>query len=420
MVGQWSRRLFGLDDCAELLRAGPSSRFGGGLFILSSRDFMNSVSPLFAISQRIVIKIGSSLLIDSENTPRRHWLKALAEDIAKLRRSGKQVVIVSSGAIALGRQTLGWSGRTLELDEKQAAAACGQIKLCGEWAKAFHFEEGTLEPAQILLTLDDSENRRRYLNARHTFEILLAQPNLIPIVNENDTVATDEIRVGDNDRLAARVAQMISADLLVLLSDVDGLYTADPGTSQDKARLIPEVTQITSEIEAMAGGVGSDVGSGGMRTKIEAAKIAVAAGCHMLIASGRDLHPIHLVLSGSDCTWFKAKANPSSARKHWILGKLRSHGTLVVDDGAANALKKGKSLLPAGVGQVRGEFDRGDAVTIETEKGQTIGKGLSEYSSAQAKQIIGAQSNEIENILGFKYRDTLVHRDDMVIEMSIE
>ncbi|HKE55261.1 MAG TPA: glutamate 5-kinase [Pyrinomonadaceae bacterium] len=381
---------------------------------------MNSVSALFEASQRIVIKIGSSLLIDSENTVHRAWLTALAEDIARLHAGGKQIVIVSSGAIALGRQTLNWGARRLELEEKQAAAACGQIRLCAEWASAFEFAESSLQPAQILLTLDDSENRRRYLNARHTFETLLAQPNVIPIVNENDTVATDEIRFGDNDRLAARVAQMISADLLVLLSDVRGLYTANPATSQKRANLIHEVSQITPEIEAMAGGVGSGFGSGGMRTKLDAAKIAVGAGCQMLIAYGMESHPLQSLLNGSDCTWFKAKANPSSARKHWILGKLRSHGTYVVDDGAVSALMKGKSLLPAGVGQVKGEFDRGDAVTIETLKGQTIGKGLSEYSSAQATRIIGAQSHEIENILGFKYRDTLVHRDDMVVETSIE
>jgi len=239
-------------------------------------------------------------------------------------------------------------------------------------------------------------------------------------VNENDSVATDEIRVGDNDRLAARVAQMISADLLVLLSDVRGLYTLNPSTSQDRATLIHEVAHITSEIESMASGVGSEFGSGGMRTKIEAAKIAATAGCHMLIAYGTEPHPINSLLEGCDCTWFKASANPSSARKHWISGTLRSHGTYVVDDGAAQALLKGKSLLPAGVGQVRGEFGRGDAVTIVTLQGQQIGKGLSEYSSEQAARIIGAQSHEIENILGFKYRDTLIHRDDMVVEMSIE
>ena len=381
---------------------------------------MNSITALFEASRRVVIKIGSSLLIDSENTARRAWLKALAEDVARLHSRGKQIVIVSSGAIALGRQTLGWSERRLELQEKQAAAACGQIRLCAEWASAFQFEVSTLQPAQILLTLDDSENRRRYLNARHTFETLLAQPNVIPIVNENDTVATDEIRVGDNDRLAARVAQMISADLLVLLSDVRGLYTMSPLTGQNQAKLIPEVDQITSEIEAMAGGAGSNFGSGGMRTKIEAAKIAVSAGCHMLIAYGVESHPIYALLNGSACTWFKAKANPAGARKHWILGKLRAHGTYVVDDGAVSALMKGKSLLPAGVGQVKGEFDRGDAVMIETLTGQIIGKGLSEYSSDQATRIIGAHSHEIENILGFKYRDTLIHRDDMVVEKSIE
>jgi len=381
---------------------------------------MNSVPALFEASRRIVIKIGSSLLIDSGNAARRDWLEALAEDIAGLHGRGKQIVIVSSGAIALGRQTLAWGGRKLELEEKQAAAACGQIRLCAEWASAFQFKEGALQLAQILLTLDDSESRRRYLNARGTFETLLAQLNVIPIVNENDSVATDEIRVGDNDRLAARVAQMISADLLVLLSDVRGLYTLNPSTSQDRATLIHEVAQITPEIESMAGGVGSEFGSGGMRTKIEAAKIAAAAGCHMLIAYGIEPHPIDSLLNGSDCTWFKAKANPSSARKHWISGTLRSHGTYVVDDGAAQALLKGKSLLPAGVGQVRGEFGRGDAVTIVTLEGQQIGKGLSEYSSEQAKRIIGAQSHEIENILGFKYRDTLIHRDDMVVELSIE
>ena len=381
---------------------------------------MNSVPALFEASRRIVIKIGSSLLIDSGNAARRDWLEALAEDIAGLHGRGKQIVIVSSGAIALGRQTLAWGGRKLELEEKQAAAACGQIRLCAEWASAFQFKEGALQLAQILLTLDDSESRRRYLNARGTFETLLAQLNVIPIVNENDSVATDEIRVGDNDRLAARVAQMISADLLVLLSDVRGLYTLNPSTSQDRATLIHEVAQITPEIESMAGGVGSEFGSGGMRTKIEAAKIAAAAGCHMLIAYGIEPHPIDSLLNGSDCTWFKAKANPSSARKHWISGTLRSHGTYVVDDGAAQALLKGKSLLPAGVGQVKGEFGRGDAVTIVTLEGQQIGKGLSEYSSEQAKRIIGAQSHEIENILGFKYRDTLIHRDDMVVELSVE
>jgi glutamate 5-kinase len=381
---------------------------------------MSSVPQLFEASRRVVIKIGSSLLVDPDNTTRRSWLKALAEDIHHLHAGGRKVVIVSSGAIALGRRILGWPTRKLELEEKQAAAACGQIRLCAEWANAFQFDKNSLQPAQILLTLDDSESRRRYLNARHTFETLLAQPNVIPIVNENDTVATDEIRVGDNDRLAARVAQMISADLLVLLSDVPGLYQSDPRTSERDPVLIGEVAQITAEIEAMAGGVGSEIGSGGMRTKIEAAKIATAAGCHMLIAHGIEPNPIQSLLRGSDCSWFKAKETPNSARKYWISGKLRSLGIYVVDDGASRALAKGKSLLPAGVVEVKGEFGRGDAVAIQTLQGRQIGKGLSEYSSEQASRIMGTQSDEIEKILGFKYRDTLVHRDNMVVDAVTE
>ena len=381
---------------------------------------MTSIPALFESSRRIVIKIGSSLLIDSNNKAREAWLSALASDIAELHVRGKRIVLVSSGAIALGRHSLGWSGRRLELDEKQAAAACGQIRLCAEWANALQSTKSLLIPAQILLTLDDSENRRRYLNARHTFETLLAQKNVIPIVNENDTVATDEIRVGDNDRLAARVAQMISADLLVLLSDVLGLYTENPTKAHNAATLVRQVIQITPDIEAMAGGVGSDVGSGGMRTKVEAAKIAVAAGCHMLIADGTQLHPIHSLIDGFDCTWFTAKQNPSSARKHWISGKLRSRGSYIVDDGAASALINGKSLLPAGVRHVKGSFERGEAVAIETLSGKRIGKGLSEYSSEQATRIVGVRSDEIERILGFKYRDTLIHRDDMVIETTLE
>jgi len=380
---------------------------------------MNSISELLAGTKRIVIKVGSSLLIDCDNCARRSWLSTLAEDIADLRGSGKQVVIVSSGAIALGRSTFRCGERKLELQEKQAAAACGQIRLVSEWSRVFEFSDREpISMAQILLTLDDSENRRRYLNARDTFEALLAQRHIIPIVNENDSVATEEIRVGDNDRLAARVAQMISADLLVLLSDVEGLYTADPSKRELHPELITEVTQITSDIEVMAGGIGSAMGSGGMRTKVDAAKIAVGAGCHMLIAYGREPHPIGSLIEEGKCTWFKAKTNPIGARKHWISGTLRPQGTYVIDDGAVRALLNGNSLLPAGVGSVRGEFDRGDAVTIETVRGQLIGKGLSEYSSKQASRIIGAQSHEIENILGFKYRDTLIHRDDMVLEDS--
>jgi len=304
------------------------------------------------------------------------------------------------------------------LDEKQAAAACGQITLCAEWSKAFQFESGkALHPAQILLTLDDSENRRRYLNARNTFNTLLAQPKIIPVVNENDTVATDERRVGDNDRLAAKVAQVISADLLILLSDVTGLFNADPSTNPDMA-MIPVVEEVTPEIEAMAGGVGSSVGSGGMQTKIEAAKIAVAAGCHMIISRGMEPHPVRSLNKSGEGTWFKAKAIPQSARKHWIAGTLRSRGSYVIDDGAAAALNEGKSLLPAGVREVKGNFGRGDAVAIETLSDTRVAKGFSEYSSVDALKIIGTRSVDIENILGFKYRNTLIHRDDMILEKS--
>ncbi|MFN2532929.1 MAG: glutamate 5-kinase [Pyrinomonadaceae bacterium] len=378
---------------------------------------MSAIQTFIERSRRIVIKVGSSLLVDHDNRANRPWLMTLARDIADLHANGKQVVIVSSGAIALGRQSLVWGPRKLELEEKQAAAACGQIKLISEWATALEFQDRQpLSAAQILLTLDDSENRRRYLNARNTFETLLAQGNIIPIVNENDTVATEEIRVGDNDRLAARVAQMITADLLILLSDVAGLYTEDPSKNPNRAMLVREVNEIIPEIEAMAGGVGSPMGSGGMRTKIEAARIALAAGCHVLISCGIQPHTIRLLVNGGDCTWFKTNASPQSARKHWISGKLNSRGTYVLDEGAVRALVTGKSLLPAGVERVFGEFDRGDAVTIDTIRGRRIGKGLSEYSSADASRIIGAQSSEIEKILGFKYRDTLIHRDDLVLE----
>lgn len=377
---------------------------------------MNSV---FQQSQRIVIKIGSSLIIGADFGVRENWLETLAEDIAGLRRQGKQVVIVTSGAIALGRHVLRYGTRPLELEEKQAAAACGQIKLISHWAKAFQFEAAadSIYPAQILLTLDDSENRRRYLNACNTLFTLLARPHIIPIVNENDTVATSEIRVGDNDRLAARVAQMTSADLLVLFSDIDGLYNANPNTNPN-AEFISEVSQLTPEIEAMAGGAGSVFGSGGMRTKIEAAKIALAAGCSMIIGRGTAPHPIQRLIEGERCTIFRAASSPKSARKHWISGSLHAAGSYVADKGAAAALLNGKSLLPAGVCTVEGVFGRGDAVLIKNLQGQILGKGLSAYSSDDAGRIIGFKSSEIERILGYKYRDTLVHRDDMVLEIT--
>lgn len=377
---------------------------------------MNSV---FQQSQRIVIKTGSSLITEADFAAREDWLKTLAEDIRELRREGKQVVIVTSGAIALGRHVLRYGTRSLELEEKQAAAACGQIRLISHWAKAFRFQEtaDSLFPAQILLTIDDSENRRRYLNARNTLSTLLAAPHIIPIVNENDTVATSEIRVGDNDRLAARVAQMMSADLLVLFSDIDGLYKENPNTNQN-AEFIPEIRQLTPEIEAMAGGAGSAFGSGGMRTKIEAARIALAAGCSMIIGRGIEPHPIRRLIEGERCTVFRAASTPKSARKHWISGSLHAVGSYIADEGAAAALLNGKSLLPAGVRRIEGVFGRGDAVLIKNESGRILGKGLSAYSSDDAARIIGRKSSEIEGILGYKYRDTLVHRDDMVIEIT--
>jgi glutamate 5-kinase len=376
------------------------------------------VNPVFHQAQRVVVKVGSTLVIGDNNKVRAGWLKTLAEDVAFHRRQGKQVVIITSGAVGLGRQTLGYGARRLQLEEKQAAAACGQIILFSHWAKAFQFADAaSLYPAQILLTLDDSENRRRYLNACNTLKTLLAEPHIIPVVNENDTVATEELRVGDNDRLAARVAQMISADLLVLLSDIDGLYTANP-SAVPSAEFIPEVTSISPEIEAMAGGSGSPLGSGGMRTKIEAAKIALAAGSHMIIGKGIGLHPLKRLIEGETCTWFRAGDSPKSARKHWISGSLRALGCYLVDEGARAALLKGKSLLPAGVRAVEGIFERGDAVLIKDLQGDLVGKGLSAYSSTEARRIVGVKSGEIERILGFKYRDTLVHRDDMALEIK--
>jgi glutamate 5-kinase len=378
---------------------------------------MNSIEQIFKYSRRVVIKVGSSLLADGANSAREDWLKTLASDISRLRREGKQVVVVSSGAVGLGRGTLKYANRKLDLEEKRAAAACGQITLISCWAKAFQSDGNSLYPAQILLTLDDSESRRRYLNARNTFKTLLAAPNIIPIVNENDSVATEELRVGDNDRLAARVAQMIGAELLILLSDVDGLYTANPVTNP-AADYLYEVRGITEEIEAMGGGVGSSVASGGMRTKIEAAKIALAAGSHMIISRGTECYPIKKLIDGERCTLFYSDADPKSARKQWILGSLQPKGSYLVDAGAREALFSGKSLLPAGVSVIHGSFERGDAVVIEDHQGKLIGKGLSEYSSSEATKILGAKSTKIGQILGYKYRDVLVHRDDLVLEAT--
>jgi glutamate 5-kinase len=321
------------------------------------------------------------------------------------------VVIVSSGAIALGRRQLGLPRGKLKLEESQAAAAVGQIRLAHAWKEVL--EPYDCAVAQILLTLGDTEERRRYLNARSTLNTLLKLGS-IPVINENDTVATAEIRYGDNDRLAARVAQMASADCLVLLSDVDGLYTADP-TRDANARFIPEVSVITPEIEAMAGGSASDVGSGGMATKVLAGKIALAAGCNMCITVGREPHPLRRIESGGRCTWFVAKASPKTVRKQWIAGLLKPAGTLHVDEGAAKALRGGKSLLPAGVTKVEGRFDRGDAVLVKDAAGVEIARGLSAYSSDDARRAQGRRSQDLEAILGFRGRDELIHRDDLVL-----
>jgi glutamate 5-kinase len=369
------------------------------------------VSNRLAKARRIVVKIGSALLVDGKTGAiKASWLASLIDDLADARVKGAEIIIVSSGAIALGRRTIGLSKGTLKLEEKQASAAVGQIALAQAWSEALRTRN--IVAAQVLVTLTDTEERRRYLNARATLSTLLAQ-GAVPVINENDTVATSEIRYGDNDRLAARVASMMSADCLVLLSDIDGLYTAPPGRKD--ATFIPEVADITPEIEAMAGRPVSGVGSGGMITKIEAAKIAVGAGCNMVIASGHELHPLKRIADGERCTWFLAPASALQSRKRWIAGTLQPIGHLVVDEGAADALAKGKSLLPAGVKRTEGAFMRGDTVSIITLKGREIARGLVTYDATDASRIIGLKSSEIEKVLGFRGRDEIVHRDDMVL-----
>jgi len=363
-------------------------------------------------ARRVVVKVGSALLVEgASGRVSRAWLESLADDVAALRKRGQEVVLVSSGAIALGRRELDLAPGKLRLEESQAAAAVGQIRLAHAWKEVL--EQRGITVAQVLLTLGDTEQRRRYLNARNTLTALL-RLGAIPVINENDTVATAEIRYGDNDRLAARVAQMVSADSLVLLSDVDGLYTADPTRVPD-ARFVPEVSRITTEIEAMAGGSASDVGSGGMATKVMAAKIAVAAGCHLCIAAGREPHPLRRIESGARCTWFVAEASPVTVRKQWIAGMLKPAGELHVDEGAVRALQAGRSLLPAGVLRVQGQFDRGDAVVVCDPAGGEVARGLTAYASADAALICGRRSTELEPLLGYRGRDEMIHRDDLVL-----
>ncbi len=359
-----------------------------------------------------MIKVGSALLVDQETGRiNRAWLETVVEDLLRLRKRGQQVILVSSGAIALGRRQLGLAKGPLRLEESQAAAAVGQIRLAHAYKELLESQEVIV--AQVLLTLEDSERRRRYLNARATLESLLAL-GALPVINENDTVATAEIRYGDNDRLAARVAQMTGADCLVLLSDVDGLYSADPNRDPN-ARFIEQVSHITPEIEGMAGRSTSDVGSGGMTTKILAAKIAVSAGCHMCIAAGHHRHPIRRIEDGARCTWFLPTGNPTTARKQWIAGTLNPSGSITIDAGALRALLEGKSLLPAGVVKSRGRFERGDTVSVLTPEGGEIARGIIAYSDIDAARIMGRRSSEIEGILGFRGRDEMIHRDDLVI-----
>ena len=371
----------------------------------------DSAAPLTQ-ARRIVVKVGSALLVDGDSgRVNRAWLETLVEDLLRLRKRGQPVILVSSGAIALGRRRLGLKHGALRLEESQAAAAVGQIRLAHAYKELLEGCDVTV--AQVLLTLEDSERRRRYLNARATLESLLAL-GALPVINENDTVATAEIRYGDNDRLAARVAQMTGADCLVLLSDVEGLYTADPNR-EPGARFIHEVPQITPEIEAMAGRSASQVGSGGMAAKIAAARIAVAAGCHMCIAAGVHRHPLRRIEEGADCTWFVPSATPAAARKQWIAGTLRPAGALTIDAGARRALLEGRSLLPAGVIAARGRFDRGDTVSVLAADGAEIARGIVAYSDVDAARIMGRKSSEIADILGFRGRDEMIHRDDLVL-----
>jgi glutamate 5-kinase len=361
-------------------------------------------------ARRLTVKIGSALLVESGRV-RTSWLASLAADIARLRARGQQVIVVTSGAIALGRPRLGLNRRQARLDEKQAAAATGQILLARAWQEAL---AGVgLETAQILITLDDTEARRRYLNARATIETLL-RLGVVPVVNENDTVATTEIRIGDNDRLAARVAVMTSAETLVLLSDVDGLYTADP-SRDPTATHIARVDEIGPEIAAMASGAASGVGTGGMLTKIEAARIATRAGCTVVLGKGDLERPLEALETGARATLFTSRLSPRRARKEWIAASLGTTGALVIDAGAVTALRRGGSLLPAGVRAVDGEFGKGDTVLIRTAQGTAVAKGLAAYDAPDAKKIAGRRTEEIEALLGWRGRDEIVHRDDLVL-----
>lgn len=361
---------------------------------------------------RVVLKIGSSLLVNPAlGTLNRAWLESIADEIARFQQRGQQVLVVSSGAIALGRAYLGMSREQRRLEEAQAAAAAGQILLARAYQELM--EARGMRTAQILLTLEDTENRRRYLNARNTLDTLL-RLGVIPVINENDTVATQEIRYGDNDRLGARVAEMTSADVLVLLSDVDGLYDSDP-RGNPQARLIPKVREITPEIEALAGASATEFGSGGMITKLVAARICLNAGCATVIANGKRLYPLQAIEDGAACTWFLPGRTPRQARKQWIVGTLVPRGILTVDEGAELALRAGSSLLPVGVLEIGGDFQVGDAVMVRSRGGRDMGRGLVAYSSEEARRIQGRRSDELAGLLGYSGRDELIHRDNLAL-----
>jgi len=367
----------------------------------------------FALSEyrRLVVKVGSALLIGDDGHVHRGWLNGLAQDIARLNADGHEVLIVSSGAIAIGSTVLGLNKRRARLEDLQAAAAAGQVQLVHAYQEALGAHG--IVAAQVLLTPEDTENRRRFLNARGTLGKLV-EHSVIPIINENDTVATDEIRYGDNDRLAARVAQLVMADALILLSDIDGLYTADPGKDSN-AKHIAEVRSITDEIQSMAGVTRSDIGSGGMATKVQAARIATHAGCSTVITSGAIDRPLEALAAGGKCTVFRAEGSPAAARKQWLAGVLEVRGELRLDDGAVTALNNGNSLLPVGVVEVVGNFRRGDVVTIVDAAGNEIGRGLAEYSDDEARRLVGCQSEHIEEQLGYRGRSVMVHRDELVL-----
>ena len=370
------------------------------------------MSDIFSGAKLVVVKVGSALLVDgSKGELRREWLTSLCADVAALKREGVKVVLVSSGSIALGRRLLKLAPGALRLEESQASAAAGQVRLAEAYADMFASLD--IVAAQVLLTFGDTEERRRYLNARATLGTLV-DLGAVPVINENDTVATAEIKFGDNDRLGARVASMMGADRLVLLSDVDGLYTANPGIDAS-ATHIPEVTVITPEIEGMAGDSISGFGRGGMTSKLIAAKIAMGAGCDVILAKGETLSPLSAIRKGARHTIFRASTSPAVARKRWIAGVLRPEGALVIDEGAVRALKEGKSLLPAGIRQIDGRFERGDAVLVKDRDGREVARGLTAYNASDAELIAGKRTVEIEAILGYRGRDEMIHRDDLIL-----